>query len=235
LLLWTVRYFYARELAVRLEPSGVDVVTRSGNPAGTRILFLGDSRAADWPGLPGNRFLTINAGASGATTSQIVLGAATRIAAEKPEVILVQAGINDLKAIGVAPAAAAQIEGRCVRNLMDIVNLCRHRHARVVLTLIIPPGRISLARRLVWSDRIEVARRNANAALVREFSGAQDVAILDPGSILARSNAGFPGSFYRDSLHLLPSAYSLIEPELLKLVGQLLAHGSGGADSRPQP
>src|SRR5690348_13549969 len=70
-LAWTARHFYARELSVRLQPAGGTAPTRSGNATGPHILFLGDSRAADWPALPADRFFTINAGVAGETTAQI--------------------------------------------------------------------------------------------------------------------------------------------------------------------
>src|SRR5436309_9474915 len=70
-LVWMARLGYARELSVRLHPVGEAFATRSGNTAAPHILFLGDSRAAEWPALPADRFFTINAGVAGETTAQI--------------------------------------------------------------------------------------------------------------------------------------------------------------------
>jgi lysophospholipase L1-like esterase len=218
----TARYLYARELSIRLQPV-VITPRRSGNPAALRVLFLGDSRAAAWPGLPPDRFLTVNAGTGGATTAQILLRADVILSNEAPSVVVLQAGINDLKAIGVLPAQAAQIQADCAANILDLVNLCLRHHARVVLSLIIPPGKVSLARRFVWSDKIEPALKDVNRSLARQFAGVENVAILDPGQVLAAANsAGDNHDDYLDTLHLTPAAYEKLQPALLDLVVKLV-------------
>jgi lysophospholipase L1-like esterase len=224
----TVRYFYARELSIRLQPV-VAISRRSGNPGALHVLFLGDSRAAAWPALPADRFFTINAGAGGATTAQILLRADAILSNEAPAVVVLQAGINDLKAIGVLPAQAAQIQAGCDTNVLDLVNLCRRHHARVVLTLIIPPGKVSLARSFVWSSNIEPALQDVNRSLSRQLAGAEDVAILDPGQILAAADSS-DGNHddYLDTLHLTPAAYEKLQPALIVLIGKLSSNTRAG-------
>jgi lysophospholipase L1-like esterase len=215
-LVWTARHFYARELSVRLQPVGGTSLTRSGNAAAQRILFLGDSRAADWPALPADRFFTLNAGVAGETTAQIRWRAEAVLSVEKPAVVVVQAGINDLKAIGVLPEAATQIQEQCTSNILEIVSLCRQHNARVVLTLILPPGKVPLARRFVWSGKIETALREINNSLTRRYADAEGVAVFDMEKILAPTRPGSSDfSDYRDTLHLQLAAYARLEPALL--------------------
>ncbi len=210
-----LKYYYTRELLVRLRPVGGSPVVRVGNPAGPRLLFLGDSRAADWPALSTRRLFSINAGAAGETTEQVRLRTEEILLAEKPSVAIVQAGINDLKAIGVLPGSADDIRRKCAANLGEIVQLCRRRHARVVLTLVLSPGKVPWWRRPFWSDQIQRAVNGVNDRLAHQFAGIPDVAVLDLEKILG-SKPGDPRD-YRDTLHLTPSAYAKFAPVLLRL------------------
>jgi lysophospholipase L1-like esterase len=219
---WVAKHFYARELAVRLQPSAAQPPSLSGNPTGLRVLFLGDSRAAMWPALPADRFLSCNAGVPAETTAQIRLRAESALAQAKPAVVVFQAGINDLKAIGVFPEASANIQAQCLSNILDIIRQCRQHQVKVVLSLIIAPGKVSLARRWVWSPEINSAVQAVNERLRQEFQKADDVVVFDVDSIL-RANApkDQPYADYLDTLHLAPSGYQKQESELIKAIGKL--------------
>jgi lysophospholipase L1-like esterase len=222
LLLSSVKKMYVQELTARLHPSGVLAVSYSGNPSSDRILFLGDSRAANWVPLPAKRFRCVNAGQPGATTAQILLGTEQLLASERPALVVFQGGINDLKAIGVFPDSANQIESECVSNIHAIVTLCRNYQTRVVISLIFRPGHVTLGRRLVWSEAIPKAVEWVNSALIRDFSKKSEVEILDVNGILAAPpRSGVPD--YLDTLHLRESAYRRIEPTLVKTIERLLA------------
>jgi lysophospholipase L1-like esterase len=211
-----LKHFYTRELLVRLRPVGGGHIVRAGDPAGPRILFLGDSRAADWPALSDRRLFNINAGAPGETTEQIRLRTEALLLAEKPSVVIVQAGINDLKAIGVLPGSADDIRRKCAANLGEIAQLCRRRHARVVLTLVLPPGKVPWWRRPFWSAQIQSAVNEVNDNVAHEFAGVREIAVLDLEQILG-SKPGDPRD-YRGTLHLTPAAYAKFEPVLLRLL-----------------
>ncbi|MDB6016883.1 MAG: lipase/acylhydrolase, GDSL-like [Pedosphaera sp.] len=213
-LCYLARQFYARELLVRLQPEGPSVVSHSGKTDGLRVLFLGDSRAAQWPALPTNRFCTINAGVPGATTAQVRLRAEQVLLIEKPDVVVLQVGINDLKTIGVVPQVAGAIQEQCTANISEIIHLCRQHNAGVVLTLIIPSGKVSFPRRLVWSDKIETAVDDVNGKLARQFEQVAGVAVFEPGKFITPAD-------YRDTLHVYPSAYQKCEAGLLPLVERL--------------
>ena len=184
------------------------------------------------PPFPHDRFFTINAaGAGGATTAQILLRADAVLSNEAPAIVVLQAGIRRSQGHWQSspPGPPAQIQADCAANLLDLVSLCRRHHARVALTLIIPPGKVSLARRFVWSDKIEPALRDVNRSLARQFAGVEDVAILDPGQVLAAANStGNNHDDYLDTLHLTPAAYQKLQPALLNLVVKLNSNTRAG-------
>lgn len=205
--------FYRREQRVRLHPTFP--VPASVAPAQQRmqVLFLGDSRMQEWPDLPKDRFVTVNAGGGGETTAQIRLRAAATLDAVQPELVVIQAGVNDLKSIGALPGEAPEIEAECLANLSALVELCRERRARVVLVPILPTAKPSLARRIVWSSEIEAARRRVNAALRQRFEGDAGVALLDEHLLKPDDAAD-----YRDTLHFTRAAYGKLESSLLKVL-----------------
>ncbi|HYG34017.1 MAG TPA: SGNH/GDSL hydrolase family protein [Clostridia bacterium] len=196
----------------------------------------------EWPPLRASRFYSINAGQSGATTAQIRLCTEEILSTVRPAVVVFQGGINDLKAIGLFPGATTEIQAQCVSNIVEIVNLCHKHRAKVLLTLVLPPGKVTLARRLVWSEQIEPAVHEVNKALARQFAGAGEVVVLDLEQALAANQSTMHGfNVYRDTLHMTPRAYSKLEDRLVDLLEQLLAppsktdeQGKGARQSTPQ-
>ena len=218
LLILTARYFYGRELAVRLQLNMWSPARHTGSPGGVRVLFLGDSRAEQWPALPADRFQTINAGVGGETTAQVLLRTRRLLTEEHPALVVIQAGINDLKAIGVLPRSAPTIQAHCLSNLVAMVRECQDQGAGVVITLIFPPGPVDWERRLFWSPRIAPVVREINTELSLQFAPKSGVVILDTANLLT------PQEYYQDTLHLRPAAYTNLQAALLPLLDKVLAN-----------
>ncbi len=207
---------YRREQRVRLHPTFPVPPALARTQPRTQVLFLGDSRMQEWPDLPGDRFATVNAGGGGETTSQILLRAAATLDAVQPELVVLQAGINDLKTIGALPDLAKETEANCLSNLSALVSLCRARGARVVLVPVLATVAPSIARRLVWSSEIDASRRRVNAALRQRFAAAAGVAVLDENVLRAET-----ASDYRDTLHFSPQGYSKLQAAALRAIDAL--------------
>ena len=78
---------------------------------------------------------------------------------------MVEAGINDLKAIPLLPRRRDQIVSDCKANLRQIVRRSREGGAVVIVSTIFPPGKVPLERRMVWSPEIEKAVEEVNSEL----------------------------------------------------------------------
>jgi len=207
---------YRREQRVRLHPT-FPVPAAAAPPAGrVQVLFLGDSRMQEWPDLPSERFATINAGGGGETTAQIRLRAAATLDAVRPQFVVLQAGMNDLKTMGALPDVAHDTEAACLTNLSALVALCRERGARVVLVPILPAAKPSLVRLPVWSSEIDAARRRVNAALRKRFASAAGIALLDERALGMDTAAD-----YRDTLHFRAETYTKLEAAALKAIAAL--------------
>jgi|WetSurMetagenome_2_1015567.scaffolds.fasta_scaffold132506_1 lysophospholipase L1-like esterase len=216
-LVFLLRWQYGKELMAKVWPAGPFTIGSVGTavPESRTILLLGDSRISEWdfPQIGGWRVL--NAGAGGATTAQLASGCRPLLHQVHPQIVVLQVGINDLKLLGVRPDLARAVIGGCVSNILTIVAECRQSGARVLVMPVWPAGRVSLARRVVWSRAVDPAVAETNARLERLLANQEGVEIIDIFSELTRGlSTGQRQRLYRDTLHLKPETYARLSPLL---------------------
>jgi lysophospholipase L1-like esterase len=211
---------------VQLDPLGLKHPDFPPEPASDAtgnlplVIFLGDSRARDWPApqVPGYRFIT--RGVGGQTTAQVLGRFDAHVVPLSPRVVVLQAGINDLKAIGVVPHRRDEIVADCKANLRDLVRRARAGEATVVVTTIFPPGAVPIERRAVWSPQIEPAVEEVNADL-RTLAG-EVVVVLDAWALLQDHGRLRDGDAL-DTLHLSSRGYAVLNAELERILRDLPA------------
>jgi len=101
----------------------------------------------------------------------------------QPQVIVVQVGINDLKAIPLFLQRKARIIANCQENIAQIVAHSTDLRATTILTTIFAVGKVPVQRRPFWSDDVALAVDEVNA-YIRSLEG-QDVIVFDAFSVLA--------------------------------------------------
>jgi len=116
----------------------------------TNIWLLGDSRIAQWNA---DSFSSLNAnivnlGVDGQTTSQILNRFRNSLKYGKPQWLFLEAGINDLKIIGLKKDLGPKIADGCSENLYSIIDLCLQNKINVICINIFSTGQIELLRRL---------------------------------------------------------------------------------------
>jgi lysophospholipase L1-like esterase len=205
--------YYRRSLAAELNPAG-QAITYSNSesyPDKSKIIFFGDSRISQWKALPKMEgVVTINCGIPGQTTAQLRLRVQRDVLDLKPNVAVIQAGINDLKAIGVFPEQEQEIIRNCVDNIRVMVQEIRESGAKVVLMTILPPCRPDLLRRLVWSGRIEEAVQSVNEILKAQES--ESVTVLDCSFL--SENGLIRKEYVCDCLHINEQAYLFLNQRI---------------------
>ncbi len=217
-----LRVRYERRLESRIWPAGApEVSVISGAPGGSlsTVLLLGDSRIAQW-GLPRlAHWRIVNAGVGGATTGQIRLLTPEVLAEVHPDVVVLEAGVNDLKYLGLRPEMATAIVSLATSNLVAVVNECAGQHCRVVVLETWPVGRPSPARRLVWNAAIPASLNQLNAQLRLLDSPGRGIRVIN-----LFSEAGLdPGpQTYLDTLHFTPETYARLTPLLEKELAAML-------------
>lgn len=234
LLLW--RADDRRLQALRLDPLGLSAFPSPIPPAQPPVIvFYGDSRAAAWeaPAIPGATVL--NRGISGQTTAQILGRFEAHIAPLEPQIIVIQAGVNDLKDIPLFPEQQESIIQSCKDNLREIVQRSVDSGARVILTTIFPLGELPLTRRLLWSNTVTAAIAEVNAYLLTLAS--PQVTILESGALLTDPCDGRVKPQYSlDGLHLNPAGYAELNRTLSGLLNVALdPHNATGEKHEFQP
>jgi lysophospholipase L1-like esterase len=213
-LVWTLRASYESRLRQQIWTSRVPeptVISNSPGAVGRTVLLLGDSRMAQW-GLPQlAQWRVVNAGTGGFTTGQIRLCAPALLDQFHPDVVVLQAGINDLKFLGLRPGMSSQVVAVALSNITAIVNDTTQRHCQIILLTTWPPGQLSLARRVVWSEAVSAAVAQLNGQLQKLDSAERGIRVVD---LFRQAGLKPDVEFYRDTLHLKPEAYHLLTPLL---------------------
>lgn len=220
-LLRAAKSFYAQLQAVRLDPLGcreqaADPFARA--PVGaTRLLVVGDSRAKEWPATEDADVVLFATTAIGnQTTAQVLARLPGDLDRSAPDIVLIQAGVNDLKAIPLFPCQRSEIVATCKANLERMVHQCEQEGRTVILSNIFPVGRPSPARRLVWSPDIAESIQEVNAFLMT--LAGPDVVILDAHAILRGDDGLVRRDYARDTLHLNPRGYDALNRDLAALL-----------------
>jgi lysophospholipase L1-like esterase len=214
--------YYSQLNETRLDPFGLNAFLTE-KPQNTHsnkrrlVVFVGDSRAADWaaPTQVAN-FTFINRGINGQTTAQVLGRFAHHALSLKPDILVLQVGINDLKSIPLFPDKKATIVTQCKANIQEIIELAAQSNTRVILTTIFPMGLLSIERRLFWSDDVVVALNDVNRFIIGLANDR--VKILDAAKILSNQKGVIDPLYSKDFLHLNEVGYEVLNRELTQIL-----------------
>ena len=175
-----------------------------------KIVLLGDSRIAQWKNLPkvdGVEF--IRRGISCETTAQLRLRITQELKVIAPDYVVLQIGINDLVAAGIAPALELKIVRQLKANYIYLLEECRKKDIGIYLLTIIPPDTPPLYRLPFWSSRIQHLVDNTNQWILSHIRTKYNIIILDSKNIFSSELKG-DGSIYKDTLHLNKYGYKML-------------------------
>jgi len=210
--------YYLQLNGTRLDPLGLNAY--SDSPIQTHpplIIFFGDSRAAEWPPPDQMKSVTfLNRGVGAQTTAQILGRFQAHVVPLNPQVIVIQAGINDLKTIPLFPEQKVEIIQNCKTNIEQIVDLSLATGARVVVTTIFPLGKLPIERRPFWSDDVEISITNVNEFI--KTLASDQVTIFESGKVLSNSDGKVNSRYSRDFLHLNPAGYAALNEAISEIL-----------------
>jgi lysophospholipase L1-like esterase len=207
------RSFYVETNAVRLDPMGLTVYAHQQVPAlaadQRRVVFFGDSRALMWstPSAP-SAYQFVNRGIGRQTTAQILERFDHDVPPLHPDVVVLEMGVNDLKAIPVLPEHRDEIVATAKQNIREVVAKTRALGASVILVTVFPLGSVPLTRELFWSD--EVARSISELNAFVDTLACDGVTVLHAGEVLADESGHVRSPFALDMLHLTPLGYAAL-------------------------
>ena len=179
------------------------------------VLMVGDSRISDWGGIILSNQTVVNAGQPGATTARLCLQLPDLLDKFRPVTVVIQAGVNDLKLIGMKPELESTIVAQAVDNLSNMVAQCSKRGCRVVLLGVWPVGRPEWLRRPVWNQEIPKALARLNGQLIELDDPSHKIYFFD---IFQSTGLAQNQILFRGALHFQPAVYRRLTTELQRKI-----------------
>jgi lysophospholipase L1-like esterase len=188
-----------------------------------KIVLFGDSRISQWdpvPLIPGCEI--INRGIPGDTTSRSLLRIENDLLLLKPDIAIIQIGINDCNSIGVLPELEKYIIVNCKNNITQIMNILNKSKIRTLFLTIFPPSSVPLYRLPFWSEKTRDYINEINSILFQP--NAKYIRIVNCDEIFFENNK-MKNNYSRDLLHINRKAYirlnDYIRPYLEKYITEI--------------
>ena len=215
------KQYYLELNQTRLDPLGLNQYSVNSNPQTNvnntiRLVFFGDSRAASWSSTELAGYEFINRGIGSQTSVQTLQRFDPHVQSLKPDIILIQVGINDLKTIPLFPGKKESIIENCQANIQQIVEKSKALGAVVIISTIFPVGEIPLERKLFWSDDVSQAVEQVNTYMTT--LATDQVIVFDAFSILADEEGVLQAEYTQDELHLNSQGYEVLNQGLVQLL-----------------
>ncbi|MBX2865989.1 MAG: SGNH/GDSL hydrolase family protein [Leptolyngbyaceae cyanobacterium MAG.088] len=220
LLYGQLRKYYVELNRVRLDPLGLSYynpdlkLKEKGDTQ--RIIIFGDSRAADWPAPKLQGYEFYNRGVGGQTSAQTSQRFDFHLGNLEPDIVVIQVGVNDLKAIPLMPEERNVIIDLCRSNIRQMVEDAKALGATVIVSTILPVGEVPLIRQPVWSDDVAQAIYEVNGYI----DSLQDdrVFVFDGFSAIADEQGLMPDDYRKDELHLNAQGYAALNEAFVEFV-----------------
>jgi lysophospholipase L1-like esterase len=214
--------YYAQLNVVRLDPLGLSAHAGDAPPPVTpprrRVVFFGDSRAQMWISPPDSPELQfVNRGVGNQTSAQVLARFDVEIPPLHPDVLVIEVGVNDLKAIPLFPARHAEIVATVESNVRELVRRSRALGARVILVTVFPIGEVDLAHRLEWSDEVRPSVADVNRYF--DTLAGDGVELLHADPVLLGDSGAIRPTYAVDMFHFSASAYAALDEKLLPMLG----------------
>jgi lysophospholipase L1-like esterase len=210
--------YYLRLNALRLDPLELNSCQDSTRPTSglPLVVFFGDSRVARWPAPDLEGFEFVNRGIEAQTSAQVLDRFDDHVRTLKPNILIVQVGINDLKTIPLFPENRTDIVAKYQENIRKIVERSTDLGTTVILTTIFPVGRVPIERRLFWSEDVAVAIDEVNV-FIRSLDG-NGVIVFDTYPVLVGDKGSTRPEYSEDLLHLTAAGYDRLNRELVPIL-----------------
>lgn len=217
-------YYYIMNSDLQLNPVNLkeynsDLIELPVTADKNTIVFFGDSRAASWrnPQIEGFQFF--NRGIVGETSAQAFLRFDHHVTDLKPQFIVVQVGVNDLRMLALPPKERKDIIENCKANIWQIVDKSTEIGATVILTTIFPiaRGNVPLRWRNRWAQAMAIATGIEEINTYIRSLKSQNIIIFDTYSLLEKEGRTKP-EYVRDLLHINSEGYKLLNNQLEKIL-----------------
>lgn len=190
------------------------------------VWLIGDSRIARWDKalLSPLKANIINLGIEGQTTAQVLYRLRNYLETGSPQWLILEAGINDLKVIGLKKEYASMVVEGCIYNIISIIELCQEKNIKIILMNIFSTGKIELPRRFVWNSLIDSSIIYVNREL-KHYCDINNIYFFNTDSIICNENSVVKEKYQNGFLHINKEAYMVLSNNLIKDFGSMINEG----------
>jgi len=217
------KWYYTQLNWVRLDPLGLErfpaKINLPPDYEKMRVVFYGDSRAANWSSPKIENFEFINRGIGAQTSAQVLHRFEHHLQPLNPEIVIVQVGINDLKSIPLFPDQKVDIVNDLQNNIEKLVQKSTSLDSYIIMTTVFPIGKVPLERRVFWSDDVDSAIHEVNEFIYSLESA--EVVIFDSFAILVGEDGLIQPQYSQDFLHVNRLGYDKLNEELSEVIKSL--------------
>lgn len=224
-LFYTAKHYYTRAKLAEVFPTHENYYQQANamlpEKNQKRVVLFGNSRIQEWKKLPQlDGFEFINRGIGGETTAQNRARFQQDVLALKPDIVILQTGMNDLTALGAQPQRYKEIVQHCQDNLTFFVESLQAQQIEVIFLTIFPPAQPELARRLVWSEKIYQSVEEINQYWLNR-PASERLHVIDATQVLKDAQGQWHPGVNRDTLHLTPTGYDYLNQALMPVLTAL--------------
>ncbi len=185
--------------------------------ANPRVVLIGDSRIAQWPTAAlAEKWEIISRGIGGETTHQLALRFFTDAIALDPDIIVIEAGINDLVAASfMDDASKLVVASNTDKTLRQLADQATTSGRQTLVATIIPSARPEIWRLPVWSESLIDLVAEVNASL-KQAQLPDRARLIDLSSVVSTDNKTLSDSYRLDTLHLNEAGYVRLTAALIR-------------------
>lgn len=184
-----------------------------------RMVMIGDSITAQWPGLPDG---IVNRGVSGQTSAQILLRFRQDAVELRPRTIHILAGINDT-AGNSGPVAPDMF----MANIRSMVDLARASGIEPVIGTLPPISDYDWKPGLDPEQWVSVLNRQ-----LTDYARAEDIIVADYHAAMSLPDGTRNAALYRDGVHPKMAGYVALRRVLDETVSRVEARLAGRGTER---
>jgi lysophospholipase L1-like esterase len=203
-----------------LEESKIAGKLLNTSDSNVNIWLIGDSRIAHW----NKNFFSpthaniVNLGIDGQTSRQVLQRFKNHLEFGKPDWIILEVGINDLKVIGLNRKLSNKISVECYNNIISIIEICQADGINVICCNIFPNGKIEFTRKLVWNSLVDQEIIEINKKLKR-YSERNNIEHFDAYRFLSEDSHRVKEDYQNGFLHLNDEAYLALTKQIINEFG----------------
>lgn len=182
------------------------------------IMYYGDSRALNWPFFKNDNYDFINRAIGNQTSSQILGRFEKHVYSYKPQIIVVQMCVNDLKIIPLFPEKKEEIIKSCMVNIKNLTKKAKKINSKVIITTVFPLGDVSVVKKIAGIKEKPIINAIDVVNVYIKSLKDDDVLIFDSFSLLVANNRKINPIYSHDWLHLSKKGYQHLNQNLNKFI-----------------